>query len=391
MSNQEQGTHQFKTSRPGGGGKSSSDKSSSSGSDSGKQHKSDKQDRPAPAPWRFIHPSNENATCTVEGREYKFCAKCVYHQTGQKGFFTTGKSMHSTSKHRSTPPTSDSSSSSEGNLGAVQSSAKVDDSEVLPATPAILDPSEPGGMYAGAFTAEALGFHSEVLPSASSDDIFYDAVGDDANVETVVDELAGWDFSGSAFLAARSNDRPCKHPAIVGAYVHILNSVNLSMGKRHNVYGMITSTPKPGGLYYKVSVFDRGLQCFKDMHRCRDNFVVVGASAELPPLLTAWKPDDTTGPLLAVGLGSDSKMVHLEYLFCSRECPIGTESQYSLLAQVRQHLVTYPLVIQRDQVPDGYLDDETAVNGSGSIVIPSPKKFPFNFTNDFSNPFVASI
>ena len=113
----------------------------------------------------------------------------------------------------------------------------------------------------------------------------------------------------------------------------------------------------------QVSVFDHGLQCFKDVRRCRDNFVVVGASAELPPLLTAWKPDDTTGPLLAVGLGNDLAMgVHFEYLFCSCECPIGTESQYSLLAQVCQHLVTSPPVIQRDQVPEGYLDDETAVS-----------------------------
>ena len=79
--------------------------------------------------------------------------------------------------------------------------------------------------------------------------------------------------------------------------------------------------------------------------------MVVGASAELPPLLTAWKPDDTTGPLLVVGLVNDLTMgVHLEYLFSSRECPVCTESQYSLLAQVCQHLVTSSPVIQHDQV-----------------------------------------
>ena len=71
--------------------------------------------------------------------------------------------------------------------------------------------------------------------------------------------------------------------------------------------------------------------------------MVVGASAELPPLLTAWKHDDATGPLLVVRMGA-----HLEYLISSHECPIGTESQYSLLAKVCQHLVTYPPVIQHD-------------------------------------------
>lgn len=48
--------------------------------------------------------------------------------------------------------------------------------------------------------------------------------------------------------------------------------------------------------------------------------MVVGARADLPPLLTAWKPDDATGPLLAVGLGDDLSLgVLLEYLFSSHE------------------------------------------------------------------------
>ena len=274
--------------------------------------------------------------------------------------------MHSTAEHRSsTPPTSDSSSGSEGNLGEVRTNANG--SEALPATEALLDSSDPGGMYAGAFTAAALGFHSEVLPvSSSADDEFFDAVSENsADAEALLNEgFTGWDLSGSAFLAAHGDaGRPPKFPAAIGAYVRIINPVSLSMGKVNNAYGKITATPKPGGMYYKISVFDRGLQCFKEMRRCRDKFAVVGVGTELPPLLTAWKPDEESGSLLTVGLGNDLSVgVRFEYLFSSRECPISTESQYSLLSQVRQHLVTSPPEINRDDVPDGYLDDDTAVS-----------------------------
>ena len=103
------------------------------------------------------------------------------------------------------------------------------------------------------------------------------------------------------------------------------------------MYGFITQKPKPGGLYYKISVYDRGLQCFKEFRRCRDKFVVVGLKSELPPLLSAWKSSESSGTLLAVGLGAElSDRVHLEFLFESRECPIATESQYSLLALAHQ-------------------------------------------------------
>lgn len=91
------------------------------------------------------------------------------------------------------------------------------------------------------------------------------------DTEVMVNELAGWDLSVNAFLAVQSNsNRQCTHPTIAGAYVRILNSVSLSMGTMQNVYGMITSPPKPGGMYYKVSVFDRSLQCFKEVCLCRD-------------------------------------------------------------------------------------------------------------------------
>jgi hypothetical protein len=119
-------------------------------------------------------------------------------------------------------------------------------------------------MYAGAFTAAALGFHSEILPaSASADDEFFDAVsGDSADVAAILDEgFAGWDLSGNAFLAVHGDAGHSRQlPATIGASVRIINPVSLSIGKVNNAYGRITATPKRGGMYYQLSVFDRGLQ-----------------------------------------------------------------------------------------------------------------------------------
>ena len=179
--------------------------------------------------------------------------------------------MHSTSEHKEgssstapapapTPAASDAASQgSEGNLGAA----------LLPSSAAELDSSDPNGMYAGAFTAAALGFHSEVLAGdeleverqASKDDVEKQmAAWDDvdiAEVDDLMKEFPGWDLSGSGFLAVHSRSTNSPLEASSGAFVRVLNPVSVSSGNRHNLYGQIVSTPRRGGMYFKLAVSDR--------------------------------------------------------------------------------------------------------------------------------------
>ena len=63
-----------------------------------KQANTNKSDKRLPlAEWHKKPPgANESHTKTVDGKEYKWCGKCLQG----KGLWTTGKTMHSTNEHR---------------------------------------------------------------------------------------------------------------------------------------------------------------------------------------------------------------------------------------------------------------------------------------------------
>ncbi|GFH50694.1 predicted protein [Chaetoceros tenuissimus] len=151
-----QGTHCYKSSRSRGGGCHNQDKSSS-GAD--------------PNTCVTIEGWESNTCVTIKGWEYKFFSKYVYRGTNQTVFYTTGPCMHSTSEHTAS---STDSQGSEANLGAASPPALSESVPGhLPTTATGLNPSEPGGMYAGGFTAAALGYHAELMiePDAGRDDM----------------------------------------------------------------------------------------------------------------------------------------------------------------------------------------------------------------------------